>query len=69
VELFRGRVDHLYTADPAAERIRPRLFQSEGVAFHVLAGPVDGAVPFYRFNDPRRGLHFYTTHPHAEFAK
>ncbi|OJW20699.1 MAG: hypothetical protein BGO49_03740 [Planctomycetales bacterium 71-10] len=69
VELFRGRIDHLYTADPAAERIRPRLFQSEGVAFHVLAGPVDGAVPFYRFNDPRRGLHFYTTHPHAEFAK
>ncbi|WP_337176080.1 hypothetical protein [Paludisphaera sp.] len=69
VELFRGRVDHLYTTDPAAENIRPRLFVREGVAFHVLAEPIDGAVPLYRFNDPRRGLHFYTTHPHAEFAK
>jgi len=26
-------------------------------------------VPFYRFFDPRTGRHFYTTHPHAEFAK
>ncbi len=69
VQLFRGRIDHLYTTDPAAEPIRPRLFVSEGVAFHVLSQPIDGAVPFYRFNDPRRGLHFYTTHPNAEFAK
>jgi hypothetical protein len=68
VELYRGRIDHIYTTDPA-ERIRPRLFQREGVAFHVLSHPIDGAVPFYRFNDARRGLHFYTTHPHAEFAK
>lgn len=69
VTLYRGRIDHIYTADPAAERIRPRLFQSEGVAFHILPQPGPGTVPFYRFNDPRRGLHFYTTHPHAEFAK
>jgi len=26
-------------------------------------------VPFYRFVDPKTGVHFYTTHPHAEFAK
>lgn len=69
VELLRGRIDHLYTTDVPAERVRPRLFKSEGIAFHVLPAPADGAVPFYRFNDPRRGLHFYTTHPNAEFAK
>ncbi|WP_165071380.1 hypothetical protein [Paludisphaera rhizosphaerae] len=69
VELLRGRIDHLYTTDAPAEHVRPRLFQSEGVAFHVLPAAADGAVPFYRFNDSRRGLHFYTTHPNAEFAK
>lgn len=69
VELLRGRIDHLYTTDAKAERVRPRLYQSEGVAFHVLAAPAEGAVPFYRFRDPRRNDHFYTTHPHAEFAK
>ncbi|AMV35887.1 hypothetical protein [Planctomyces sp. SH-PL62] len=69
VELLRSRTDHLYTTDPNSERIRPRLYQSEGVAFHVLPEPIDGAVPFHRFHDPRRGTHFYTTHPHAEFAK
>ena len=26
-------------------------------------------VPLYRFVAPRSGLHFYSTHPHAEFAK
>ncbi|WP_165247088.1 hypothetical protein [Paludisphaera soli] len=69
VELLRGRIDHLYTTDAQAERIRPRLYQSEGVAFHVLSAPADGAVPFLRFYNSRRNLHFYTTHPHAEFAK
>ena len=66
---FRGRLDNFYTPDPQNERIRPRLLRPEGVAFHVLAEARDGAVPLYRFFDERRGLHFYTTHPHAEFAK
>lgn len=66
---FRGRVDNFYTPDPQNEVIRPRLYRAEGVAFYVLDRPTDGAVPFYRFFDARRGLHFYTVHPHAEFAK
>ncbi|MDR3619359.1 MAG: hypothetical protein P4L85_08410 [Paludisphaera borealis] len=66
---FRGRIDNFYTPDPQHEMIRPRLFRAEGVAFNVLDEPKDGAVPFYRFFDERRGLHFYTVHPHAEFAK
>ena len=69
MELLQGRIDHLYTTDAPAEHVRPRLFRSEGVAFHVLPAPAEGAVPFYRFNDSRRGLHFYTTHPNAGFAK
>jgi len=66
---WHGPRDHLYTADPNGEGVRPRLFQPEGVAFYLLTEPRDGAVPFHRFFDPRRGLHFYTIHPHAEFAK
>ncbi|MDG3007471.1 hypothetical protein [Paludisphaera mucosa] len=69
VELLRGRIDHLYTTDAKSEHIRPRLYRTEGVAFHVLSAPAEGAVPLYRFFDAKRGLHFYTTHPHAEFAK
>lgn len=66
---WHGPKDHFYTADPKGENVRPRIFRTEGVAFHVLAEPREDAVPFYRFHDARRGLHFYTVHPHAEFAK
>ena len=66
---WHGPRDHFYTADPNGEGVRPRVFQTEGVAFYLFNEPVGDAVPFYRFHDPRRGLHFYTTHPHAEFAK
>ena len=34
-----------------------------------LTDPKPGSVPLYRFYDPARHSHFYTTHPHAEFAK
>lgn len=66
---WRAPRNHFYTTDPNVQKVRPRMFQAEGVAFHLLTEPREGAVPFYRFFDPRRGQHFYTTHPHAEFAK
>jgi hypothetical protein len=66
---FHGRLDNFYTPAPENELIRPRLYRAEGIAFYVLAEAKDGAVPLYRFFDQRRGLHFYTVHPHAEFAK
>jgi len=66
---WHGPRNHFYTADPSGEGVRPRLYRTEGVAFHLLTEPRDDAAPFYRFYDPRRALHFYTVHPHAEFAK
>lgn len=66
---WRGRRDVLYTADVQGEGGRRHGLTPGGVAFHVYRDPVPGSVPFYRFFDPRRGVHFYTTHPHAEFAK
>jgi hypothetical protein len=66
---WRGRKDLFYTADSQGEAGRRRGLMPEGVAFHVAREQVPGTVPFYRFFDPRSGVHFYTTHPHAEFAK
>jgi len=40
-----------------------------GIAFYVHTDALPGTVPLYRFFDPIRRQHFYTTHPHAEFAK
>jgi hypothetical protein len=66
---WHNRRDHLYTASAEGEGASRMGFRPEGIAFYVYAGPQQESVPFYRFYDPRRGLHFYTTHPHAEFAK
>ena len=46
-----------------------RGYQPDGIACHLYPQPQPGTVPFYRFAEPRYGLHFYTTHPNAEFAK
>jgi hypothetical protein len=66
---WHGRRDHLYTPSSDGEGLARRGFRTEGIAFHVHDHPEPGTVPLYRFFDPRHGLHFYTTHPHAEFAK
>ena len=44
-------------------------YRPEGIACHIFAQPQPGASALYRFVDPRTGLHFYSTHPHAEFLK
>jgi hypothetical protein len=44
-------------------------YRPEAVACHVYPVSTPGTVPLYRFVDPRTGFHFFTTHPHAEFAK
>ena len=61
--------DHLYTTAVDGEGVFRKGYGPEGVAFFVNSAQTPGAVPLYRFIDPRHGLHFYTTHPHAEFAK
>jgi hypothetical protein len=67
-----GRREWYYTTDHLGTGLARLGYRPETVACHVFdpnAPPPPGAVPFYRFVDPRTGVHFYTTHPHAEFAK
>jgi hypothetical protein len=66
---WQTRRDHLYVTSVEGETLAHRGFKPDGLAFFVLRDPAPGAVPLYRFIDPTHGLHFYTTHPHAEFAK
>ncbi len=66
---WRGPREWFYTTAPDGEGVGRRGYRPETVACHVYPAPVPGTVPLYRFLDPRTGAHFYTTHPHAEFAK
>jgi len=66
---WRSPREHFYTTAPDGEGVYRLGYRPAGVACHVYPGPMPGTVPLYRFVDPRNGLHFYTTHPHAEFAK
>ena len=43
-------------------------YRTEGIACFLYPDAQPGTIPFYRFVDPRTGKHFYTVHPHAEFA-
>jgi hypothetical protein len=66
---WRNAHDDFYTSATTGEAA-PRLgYRFHGIACYVEPGPKPGAVPLYRFFDPIRHHHFYTTHPHAEFAK
>ena len=71
VPLFRWATpaERLYTTSAGGDWSRRTGCRLETVACYVFPGPSPGTVPLYRFADPRTGLHFYTTHPHAEFAK
>lgn len=69
---WRGRAEWFYTTDPKGEGL-PRLGNRPealaGYLFDPANAPPPGASALYRFVDPRSGAHFFTTHPHAEFAK
>ncbi|MFO0952092.1 MAG: hypothetical protein U0835_13280 [Isosphaeraceae bacterium] len=70
---WKGPHEWFYTTDPKGEGALRLGYRPETVACHVLspeAKPApEGTTPLYRFVDPRKGVHFYTTHPHAEFLK
>ncbi len=66
---WHSRRDHLYTAAADGEGVARKTYRPAGVAFFVNSAPAPGMVPLYRFLNPNQNLHFYTTHPHAEFAK
>jgi hypothetical protein len=66
---WRVRRDDFYTIGRDGEGCYRSGYRYGGVACYLYAEPRPGTVPFYRFIDPRSGRHFYTVHPHAEFAK
>jgi hypothetical protein len=71
VPLYRWRNvrDDLYTTSPTGEDSRRLGFRPQGIACYLYHDARPGTIPLYRFFDPVRHQHFYTTHPHAEFAK
>jgi hypothetical protein len=66
---WRGPLEWFYTTDPLGEGMARRGYHSETIACYLFPKPAADTVPLYRFTDPRTHLHFYTTHPHAEFLK
>jgi len=66
---WHRRRDHFYTTASDGEGVSRRGYRAGGIAWFVYQEPRQGTVPLYRFLDPRRGTHFYSIHPHAEFAK
>jgi hypothetical protein len=61
--------DNFYTTAPDGERAARLGYRPRGIACYIDHQPKPGSVPLYRFYDPVRRQHFYTTHPHAEFLK
>lgn len=69
LQRWRGAMEWYYTTDPEQTRVVRVGFRPETIAAYVYPEAQPGTVPLYRFVDPRTGVHFLTTHPHAEFAK
>jgi hypothetical protein len=66
---WRNGRDDLYTTTPDSENPGRVGYRPTGIAGYIYRDPKPGTVPLYRFHDPVRHQHFYTLHPHAEFAK
>jgi hypothetical protein len=66
---WRSRRDDFYTTVHDGEGSYRRGYRAAGVSCFLYPEARPGTVPFYRFVDPRTGRHFYSVHPHAEFAK
>jgi hypothetical protein len=71
IPLYRWHTarDDLYTTSPNGENAAKLGYRPRGITCYLYQDPKPGTVPLYRFYDPIRHQHFYTIHPHAEFAK
>jgi hypothetical protein len=67
--LWRSGKDLLYTTAIDGESSGRLGYRPLGTACYIYRDPRPKTVPLYRFYDPIRGQHFYSTHMHAEFAK
>jgi len=66
---WRGPREWFYTTANDGEGVARWGYRPEAVACHVYPAPSPDTVPLYRFVDPVTRLHFYSTHPNAEFLK
>lgn len=66
---WRTRRDDLYTISDEGENAGRAGYRHQGIAGYIYRDLKPGTAPLYRFYDPVRHQHFYTLHPHAEFAK
>ena len=66
---WRGPREWFYTTAEDGEGMKKQGYHPEAIACFVYPARQEGTVPLYRFTDPTTQVHFYTTHPHAEFAK
>ena len=66
---WRSRRDDLYTISAEGEKAGQAGYRHQGIVGYIYFELKPGTVPLYRFYDPARHQHFYTLHPHAEFAK
>jgi hypothetical protein len=66
---WRNAHDDFYTTSPSGEAASRLGYRLQGIACYIDQLPKPGTVALYRFFDPIRHHHFYTTHPHAELAK
>jgi hypothetical protein len=66
---WRNRRDDLYTLSAEGENAGRAGYRPQGIVGYIYRDLKPGTVPLHRFYDPVRHQHFYTLHPHAEFAK
>jgi hypothetical protein len=66
---FHNGRDQFYTTARNGEKAGRVGYRPAEIAGYLYPDPKPGTLPFYRFFDPVRHQHFYTLHPHAEFAK
>lgn len=57
--------DYLYTANPQAEasRLQVQGYRSLGIAFRLFAPGTPGTTDFFRWFNPTKGDHFYSSDP------
>ena len=61
--------DHLYTTNPDGEGAGRLGYRSQGITCFIYPDPKPGPCRCTGSTTPPSREHFYTTHPHAEFAK
>ena len=68
VHRYLAGSDYLYTTNPQAEaaRLQVKGYRHTGIAFRLFAPGTPGTTDFFRWFNPTKGDHFYSTIRKAE---